>query len=124
MKKKPQKRSFSVEFTGHRVDGARRNHPPYAASPVVVAVEATSVEEALNIAARQTLTQFIPKVPGAIANICWSRDVTYPGTGYVSVQYPRGAKLSRPYHMTKRMNAVVTLGNIPIQLCFDFGDTD
>lgn len=122
MKKKQQKRSFFVEFTGHRAPGAHRNYPPYAANPVVVAVEAVSVEEAIHAAARQTLTQFVSKVPAAAANICWARDVKYPGTGYISVQYPRGSKLSCPYHMTKRMNAVVTLGNIPIQLCFDFGE--
>lgn len=115
-----QKRVFTVEFTSHHVPGRQRHYRHY--EPVQVTVEATGIEDALKVACKKSLTQFIGTVPKAIANICWARDNTYEGTGYIAVQYPRGQRLSVPYMMTKRLNVTVTLGNIPVQLCFDFGD--
>lgn len=118
-KRQPPLFAYGVEFTEHRREGIHYNGLPR--DPVIVNVMATGVEEAKHAACRQTLTQFIPSVPKSVKNICWSRDTKYPGAGYVSVQYPRGARLSAPYHMTKRMKIEVTLGNIPIQLSFNFG---
>lgn len=121
MAKKRPLRLFCVEFsTFHNPRYTRED--PLTFSTIQVQVQAPGVNEAKNIAARQVLTQFIPRVPKQAVNVCWSTDQKYPEAGYISVQYPRGAKLSAPYHMTRRMKVEVTLGNIPIQLCLDFGD--
>lgn len=119
--RKPQTRAFTVEFTSHRIHGRRYNHILH--EPITVEVEATGIEDAIKVASKKTLTQFIGKIPSSVANVCWCRDNTYEGTGYIAVQYPRGPKhLSKPYMMTKRLTVRVTLGKIPRQLCFDFGD--
>jgi hypothetical protein len=115
-----QKRVFTVEFTSHQIPGTRRHYRHY--DPVQVTVEATGIEDAIKVASKKSLTQFIHKIPKDVANVTWASDRSYEGTGYIAVQYPRGQKLSAPYMMTKRLNVEVTLGNIPVQLCFDFGD--
>lgn len=121
MPKKRALHAYCVEFSSHRKEGYCYNTPPH--EPVVVEVLAAGVKEAINLACRKTLTRFVSPIPKQAANICWARDSTYEGTGYMSVQYSRGTRLSAPYYMTKRMTVEVTLGNIPRQLCFDFGDT-
>ena len=115
-----QKRAFTVEFTSHQIPGKHPHYRHY--KPLLVNVEATGVEDAIRVASKKSLTHFIHTIPKAIANVCWARDSSYEGTGYIAVQYPRGQKLSAPYMMTKRLNVTVTLGNIPVQLCFDFGE--
>lgn len=120
MNKKRIPHVYTVEFTSHQIPGTRRHYRHY--EPFQVTVEATGVEDALRVASKKSLTHFIHKIPKEIANICWARDSSYEGTGYIAVQYPRGQKLSAPYMMTKRLNVTVTLGNIPVQLCFDFGE--
>ena len=122
-KKRRLLRPYCVEFSSFQPQKYSR-HAPLKFEPFQVQVQAGSVEEAKNIAACETLTRFISRIPKQVANICWSKDHNYPEAGYMSVQYPRGSKLSAPYHMTQRMKIEVTLGNIPVQLCFDFGDTD
>lgn len=119
-KRQPPLFAYGVEFTEHRREGIHYNGLPR--DPVIVNVMATGVEQARNVAARETLTQFIAQIPKHSTNICWSKDYKYEGCGFISVQYPRGARLSPPYHMTKRMKVEVTLGNIPIQMSFNFGD--
>lgn len=120
MMKKRALHAYCVEFSSFKPPGYSR-HGCAEFDTIRVQVMAAGVDEARHVACRETLTQFIPSKPKSVSNVCWSKDATYPEAGYISVQYPRGAKLSRPYHMTKRMKIEVTLGNIPIQLSFDFG---
>lgn len=123
MRKKRPLHSYCVEFSTFQPEAYVR-HGVLKFDPIQVQVLASGVEEAKNIATRETLTRFVSRIPKQVSNICWSKDCKYPEAGYMSVQYPRGARLSAPYHMTQRMKIEVTLGNIPVQLCFDFGDTD
>lgn len=120
MAKKRALRSYCVEFSYYQTPGYTKRVPEF--DPIQVQVLAAGVEEAKHVACRQTLTRFISSIPKHASNICWSKDSKYPEAGYISVQYPRGPRLSAPYHMTKRMKIEVTLGNIPVQLSFDFGD--
>lgn len=123
MRKKRPLHAYCVEFSTFQPEGYSR-HGVLKFDPIQVQVMATGVEEAKHLATRQTLTRFISRIPKSVSNICWSKDTKYPEAGYMSVQYPRGARLSAPYHMTQRMKIEVTLGNIPVQLCFDFGDAN
>lgn len=123
MAKKRPLHTYCVEFSTFQPESYVR-HGLFKFDAIQVQVLASGVEEAKHQAVRQTLTRFIPRIPKQVSNICWSKDSKYPEAGYMSVQYPRGARLSAPYHMTQRMKIEVTLGNIPVQLCFDFGDTD
>lgn len=120
MTKKRALRPYCVEFSSFQPESYVRSGL-FKFDTIQVQVLASGVEEAKHLATRQTLTRFISRIPKSVSNICWSKDTKYPEAGYMSVQYPRGARLSAPYHMTQRMKIEVTLGNIPVQLCFDFG---
>lgn len=117
-KNKQQLRPFAVTFESHRAPNKVYHEPIFA---VDVNVMAASVEDALTVASREAIGEFIDRKPSWAAKVCWSRDQFYEGCGYISGRAPRGGeRLSAPYHLTKRLKATVTLGRLPIQLELDF----
>lgn len=117
-KNDPQLRPFGVTFESHRLAGKKYADPTVI---VDVNVQADSVEQALHIAGRMVIRQFIDRTPSWVSGVCWSRDSTFEECGYISGRAKRsGGKLSAPYHLTRRLKATVTLGRIPKQLELDF----
>lgn len=117
-KNKPKLRPFGVTFESHRQPCKKYTDPVVI---IDINVEADSVEQALNVAGRIAIRQFIHRTPSWVSSVCWSRDSTFDGCGYISGRANRsGGKLSAPYHLTRRLKATVTLGRIPKQLELDF----
>lgn len=90
---------------------------------VDIHVKATSVKEAQTKASRIAVEMMTHRLsmPRDIANFCWCRDSRKDGYGFIAAQWSRrDNKLSVPYYMTNRLKITVTLGNLPLQLEFDF----
>lgn len=117
-KKKIKLRPFGVSFESHRYPYKFYNDPVVI---VDVNVEASSVKEAITIAGRKALRQFIDEVPDWVSNVLWAKDPHFEGCGYIAAQSKRpDSTLSKPYNMTKRLQVTVTLGRLPKQLELEF----